>query len=100
MKTALFRRHAFSETDVTAFALSSTSSPFPLLSQGDHPTLGTPSWYIHPCETPAALAELTSEVMAEVMPEEGPTRWAGDAGLIRYMEIWFMLLGNVVDLNP
>ena len=38
--------------------------------------------------------------MAEVMPEEGPTRWAGDAGLIRYMEIWFMLLGNVVDLNP
>ncbi|THH17967.1 hypothetical protein EW146_g2938 [Bondarzewia mesenterica] len=89
LKTTLFRSQSLPVTDVTSFALSNPGSPFPLLSQGDHPTLATPSWYIHPCETSAALAE----VMAEVMPEaEESARWAGNAALIRYMELWFMII--------
>ncbi|TFY80872.1 hypothetical protein EWM64_g3138 [Hericium alpestre] len=98
VKTPLFHRR-LSPADITPFSIGHPGSLFPLLSQGDHPTLGTPSWYIHPCETPSAMAELAAEIIADTEPEIA--LWTEDEQLIRWMEAWFMLLGNVVDLdNP
>src|ERR1700733_2542609 len=49
MNTSILRRHALTEVQVTPHALVQPDASFPLLSQGDHPTLGTPGWFIHPC---------------------------------------------------
>ena len=61
-------------------------STFSLLSQGDHPTLGTPCWYLHPCHT----SEVVGEIMAEVD--------AGERDAVRWLEAWFMVMSNMVDL--
>ncbi|KAJ7283730.1 hypothetical protein C8J57DRAFT_1293396, partial [Mycena rebaudengoi] len=71
VQTTLFHRFAFEGTESTTFALSLPASAFPLLSQGDHPTLGTPCWYFHPL---------------------------GEQRLERWMETWFMVLGTVVSM--
>ncbi|KAF8231848.1 hypothetical protein L208DRAFT_1398182, partial [Tricholoma matsutake] len=41
------------DTAGSPLALDDLPSVFviPLLSQGDHPTLGTPCWYLHPCQS-------------------------------------------------
>lgn len=59
-----------------------------MLSQGDHPTLGTPCWYLHPCQTAEVVDELMREV--ECGEAERPLQW---------MEAWLMMLGNVVDFR-
>ena len=53
---------------------------------GDHPTLGTPSWYFHPCHT----ADVVGEVLAEIEVDR--------ADELRWLEVWFMVMGNMVDL--
>lgn len=93
MSTSLLRHHALPETQATAFALFQQDALFPLLSQGDHPTLGLPSWFIHPCGTACAMSELIGEKTAEGMAEVGSTEW-----LLVWLETWFMMLGNMVKL--
>ncbi|KAI0751329.1 hypothetical protein C8Q80DRAFT_1268584 [Daedaleopsis nitida] len=85
VKTALFRPHALPTAEGNAFALTLPNSAFALLSQGDHPTLGTPSWYFHPCHT----TEVMGELMAEIEDSSGDG--------LRWMEAWFMVMGNMVD---
>lgn len=58
-------------------------SMFPLLSQGEHPTLGMPCWYLHPCETAVAVEEIVAEM-------------GGGANVI---EGWLLIVGNVVELG-
>ncbi|KAL6299106.1 hypothetical protein BKA93DRAFT_808335 [Sparassis latifolia] len=89
--TPLFRRHALPETVSNSFAVSAPESLFPMLSQGDHPTLGTPAWYFHPCYT----LESVAEVMMEVQQDE----WTTEQRLLRWLETWFMVLGNIVDFG-
>ena len=86
--SALFMRSALPETAKTTFALDAPDSAFAMLSQGDHPTLGTPCWHLHPCHT----AEVVEEIMREVSCKEAerPLRW---------LEAWLMMLGNVVDFS-
>ncbi|KAJ7095305.1 hypothetical protein B0H15DRAFT_105008 [Mycena belliarum] len=84
VQTTLFRRFAFAGTEKTSFAVSLPESVFPLLSQGDHPSLGTPCWYLHPCQSTAAV----DEIMVEV----------GEQRLERWIEAWFMVLGTVVSV--
>jgi ubiquitin-like-conjugating enzyme ATG10 len=91
LKTSLFRRFALEGTDTTSFGVSLPASSFPLLSQGDHPTLGTPCWYFHPCETSASVGE----VMKEVMQDD----WTESQRQVRWMEAWFMVLGTAVNLK-
>ncbi|KII94786.1 hypothetical protein PLICRDRAFT_86256 [Plicaturopsis crispa FD-325 SS-3] len=91
VRTSLFRTGVLPKSDASSFALSSPDSAFPLLSQGDHPTLGTPSWYFHPCETGPAVGEIMAEVSVE--------GWSEEQRLVRWMEAWFMVLGTVVDLR-
>ncbi|KAJ7937126.1 hypothetical protein B0H13DRAFT_1944331, partial [Mycena leptocephala] len=87
VRTTLFRRFAFEGTESTSFGVSQPGSAFPLLSQGDHPTLGTPCWYFHPCESAAAVTELMAE-LDEI----------GKHQLLRWLETWFMVLGTVVNM--
>ncbi|KAJ7129766.1 hypothetical protein C8R44DRAFT_777610 [Mycena epipterygia] len=84
VRTTLFHRFAFKGTESTSFGVSLPGSAFPLLSQGDHPTLGTPCWYFHPCQSAAAVDEILEEL--------------GTRKLMRWMEVWFMVLGQAVDM--
>lgn len=92
MHSSLLRRHALPETQVTPFALVQPDALFPLLSQGDHPTLATPAWFIHPCGTACAMGELIGEKKAEGMPDVVSDKWSD------WLETWFMMLGNIVEL--
>ena len=85
VRSRLFRPQVLPSVDGSTFALTLPDSSFALLSQGDHPTLGTPSWYFHPCHT--------SEVVGEIMVEVEGSR---DAPL-RWLEAWFMVMGDIVD---
>ncbi|KAJ7744520.1 hypothetical protein DFH07DRAFT_834606 [Mycena maculata] len=86
VQTTLFHRFAFEGTQNTSFAVALPGSAFPLLSQGDHPTLGTPCWYFHPCQSAAAVDEIVAEL--------GEQRVVGQ----RWIEKWFMVLGSVVNM--
>ncbi|KAJ8086523.1 hypothetical protein PM082_005346 [Marasmius tenuissimus] len=90
VKTSLFHPVALASTTTTSFAVTQPNSLFPLLSQGEHPTLGTPCWYLHPCETAPAMEELLSEERADTTAEER---------LVRWLEVWFLVAGSVVDLR-
>lgn len=81
----MFRPQALPSTDGNTFALTLPDSALALLSQGDHPTLGTPSWYFHPCQT----SEMVGEIIAEREDE-------GD-DVLQWIETWFMVMGNIVD---
>ncbi|KAJ7591146.1 hypothetical protein C8J56DRAFT_934793 [Mycena floridula] len=89
--TSLFHPFAFQGTELSSFAVTLPSSAFPLLSQGEHPTLGTPSWFFHPCET----ANSVGEIMAQVEDNS----WTAEERAIRWLEAWFMIVGNIVDLR-
>jgi len=92
VRTSLFHPSAFEQTEITSFGLTRPASSFPLLSQGDHPTLGTPCWYLHPCETANAVDELMSELDLE--------GYAEGIRLARWLEMWFMVLGTAVNARP
>jgi ubiquitin-like-conjugating enzyme ATG10 len=81
ISTSLFRPFAFGGVENNGISLTLPASSFPLLSQGDHPTLGTPCWYLHPCETASAVRELL---------EEEP---------LNVIEKWMLIVGNVVQLG-
>ncbi|KAM5532432.1 hypothetical protein V8D89_013926 [Ganoderma adspersum] len=85
MKSSLFRPQALPSADGNTFAVTLPESSFALLSQGDHPTLGTPSWYFHPCHT----ADVVGEILAEIE--------VGGVDELRWLEAWFMVMGNMVD---
>lgn len=93
IRTPLFRQYILEGTEHNNFAVSlPSSSSFPLLSQGDHPTLGTPCWYFHPCETPTVVDEIMKEVQSEGVLTDNDR-------LIKWMEVWFMVLGTAVDMK-
>ncbi|KAG1753955.1 uncharacterized protein EDB91DRAFT_1100881 [Suillus paluster] len=77
MKTSLLREDVHEGTVATTFAVSHPAMNFPLLSQGEHPTLGTPCWYFHPCETASTVQEILKE------SEENGRR------PLRWIEAWF-----------
>ncbi|KIJ70170.1 hypothetical protein HYDPIDRAFT_79298, partial [Hydnomerulius pinastri MD-312] len=91
MRTPLLRSHAFEGTEVTPFSIGQSSSNFPLLSFADHPTLGTPCWYLHPCETGPAVEEIMKATQedAQVL----------DPHRLRWLETWFLVLSSVVDFR-
>lgn len=90
MQTTLFKFQAPIGSEANGFALTLPEAPFPLLSQGDHPTLGTPCWYLHPCETAVAVDELFQEVV-----QEG---WDEETRLVRWLEMWLLTVSTVLDL--
>ncbi|PCH41188.1 hypothetical protein WOLCODRAFT_137241, partial [Wolfiporia cocos MD-104 SS10] len=91
VRSSLLRQHTLEGTERTPYSVGDPGSPFPMLSQGDHPVFGTPFWYLHPCHT--------SEVVAEIMAEVQQENWVEEEVLVRWMEAWFMVLGQVVALD-
>ncbi|KAF7313733.1 hypothetical protein HMN09_00530400 [Mycena chlorophos] len=85
--TTLFHRFALDAAECTTFAATLPGAAFPLLSQGDHPILGTPCWFLHPCESAAAV----DEIMRELGAGDDEQRW---------LETWFMVLGSVPSSSP
>ncbi|KAF8573285.1 hypothetical protein K439DRAFT_1421435 [Ramaria rubella] len=93
LRTSLFRSHAFINGMSTApHGISKPDSSLPLLSQGDHPVLGIPCWYFHPCETSVAVIELLEDT-------KGIEDQVKDKILLQWIEAWLLVLCNVVDLR-
>ncbi|TFK43610.1 hypothetical protein BDQ12DRAFT_187372 [Crucibulum laeve] len=90
VKSSLFKLGVPDGSHATTFALTMPTSSFPLLSQGDHPILGTPCWYLHPCESANAVQELMREVQQDT--------WDEITRLVRWLEMWFMVLGGAVSV--
>jgi ubiquitin-like-conjugating enzyme ATG10 len=91
VRTCFLRSDAVQGTQQSTFALTRPDAPFPLLTQGDHPARNTPAWYLHPCDTAAAVNEILGELQTN-----GLTELDRD---VRWLESWLMLLGNVVELR-
>ncbi|PPQ64706.1 hypothetical protein CVT24_008333 [Panaeolus cyanescens] len=89
VNTTLFKSSLPVHSEVTTFAVTVPATQFPLLSQGDHPTLGIPCWYFHPCETSKAVDEFMVEEQYDDSSEEYYARW---------MEVWLMIVGSVLNV--
>ncbi|KAG8767082.1 hypothetical protein FRC12_006459 [Ceratobasidium sp. 428] len=88
-----FRNAGIEVSGAAVQPLANDSAQFPLLSQGDHPVLGTPHWYFHPCETSAAVMEIleqTPDVQWDQSSPDHPLRW---------LEAWFTVLSTAIDLT-
>ncbi|KAJ3173159.1 E2-like conjugating enzyme atg10 [Geranomyces variabilis] len=57
-----------------------TAYNMPVITQQDHPVLGTPFYSIHPCETATLMAEMLSNT---------------DAADGRYLLLWLSLVGTI-----
>ncbi|KAF7331970.1 hypothetical protein MKEN_00077300 [Mycena kentingensis (nom. inval.)] len=84
VNTTLFHRCALDDTERTSFAATQPGAAFPLLSQGEHPVLGTPCWFLHPCES----AKAVEEIMRELGSEED----------MDWFRSWMLVLCTVVAL--
>lgn len=62
--------------------------------------LGTPFWFIHPCETAAWMANW-GEASQEMIPgsqQEGLYSQRGIISLQNYLQIWIGMVGGTVGL--
>lgn len=98
VRTTRFRRRTLLDmaVGVTAYSVQpseSSSAQFPLISQGDHPILGTPHWYFHPCETAAAVREILGHSLN--------TAWDPNRieCLLRWLKSWLAVLTTAIDLS-
>lgn len=91
MQSSFFKAKPPQDTHTTNFALTPPSSAFPLLSQGEHPTLGTACWYLHPCESANAVGEF--------MAEEDSAGWTEEERTVRWLELWLMVVSSVVRVD-
>ena len=94
VRTNLFKPDALVGASVHATHIepprTERGAVFPLLSQGGHPTLQIPCWYLHPCETGVAVGELLALGMQSA---------AGRRTLCQWLEAWMAMLGTVVNLR-
>ncbi|KAG8824373.1 hypothetical protein FRC19_001939 [Serendipita sp. 401] len=99
IQTSLFRPSSLASTtihethiDLPQSQASQEAANFPLLSQGDHPVLGIPCFYLHPCETQKAVEELLSARQMESNEDQ-------TLGKEAWIETWLLVLGNVFNLE-
>lgn len=59
--------------------------------------MGTPGWFIHPCGTACAIGELIGERKKAEAEAEGMPRVEND--WVHWLETWFMMIENIVDLR-
>ncbi|KAG8702574.1 erg10, acetyl-CoA C-acetyltransferase [Ceratobasidium sp. 394] len=98
LATDRFQHRAFrnASTGVSGAAIQpreNDNAQFPLLSQGDHPILGTSHWYFHPCETSTAVTEILAH-MPDVQSDQSNPNYA-----LGWLETWFTVLGTAIDLS-
>lgn len=91
MQTSLFKLKPPNESEITTYSLTMPSKSFPVISHGEHPTTGHPCWYFHPCESEKAVNEFMQE-------EEQHTQWSEGRRLGRWLEIWLMIVGSILNV--
>ncbi|CAO3590703.1 unnamed protein product [Absidia cylindrospora] len=62
------------------------------ITQADHPLLGRPFWYIHPCDTQTLLQTILFGAQTTSLG-----RHHQDAFLHDYIKVWLALLGPIVQ---
>ncbi|KAK9895724.1 hypothetical protein P389DRAFT_179691 [Cystobasidium minutum MCA 4210] len=87
---------SFFQTSPAEYPLNAINEPtnieatdqahFPTISQGEHPQTGLPCFYLHPCETSAALQDVLSAQGKEATP-------------LQVIVTWFMLVSTLVDIR-
>jgi hypothetical protein len=77
--------------ETTDYSLTLPSTLFPVISHGEHPTTGLPCWYFHPCESEKAVNEFMQE-------EEELAQWSEVTRLARWLEIWLMIVGSILNV--
>lgn len=88
--------------------LQNSSSSAVLLSLIDHPTIGKPVYFIHPCRTQEAIAEILSSSLSSATRrlgkngsgggEEEEERGGGEGGMQWFMA-WWGCIGNSAGLS-
>jgi len=91
VRSSFFKVSVPDDSEWTPFAVTPPSSGFPLLSQGEHPTLGIVCWYLHPCATDKAVSEF--------MDELGDAQWSEEQKYTRWLGIWLMIVGGVLAVD-
>ncbi|GAA5835696.1 hypothetical protein JCM5353_000158 [Sporobolomyces roseus] len=76
---------------------SSDEQGLPFISQGEHPATGRPSWFLHPCETQRFVEEIFQATDHDASQTGNGDE--DDARARRWIEIWLMVVGNVVDFR-
>lgn len=66
---------------------STDQAHFPTISQGDHPQTGLPCFYLHPCETSAAIEDVLAAGQGKAVSP------------LQMIETWFMLVSTLVDIR-
>jgi hypothetical protein len=92
MQTSLFKLKPPNGSETTNYALTLPSMSFPVISHGEHPTTGLPCWYFHPCESEQAVNEFMQEEEKEL------AQWGEAARLGRWLEIWLMIVGSILNV--
>ncbi|KAF5393734.1 hypothetical protein D9757_000099 [Collybiopsis confluens] len=90
LSSTLFRSSLVENTESTSYALTRQDATFPVLSQGEHPTTERPCWYLHPCETNAAVEEMLAEGKEDDDDDELELLW---------LRRWFVVLSSAVNLG-
>ena len=91
MQTSLFKLKPPDGSESTNYSLTLPSKSFPAISHGEHPTTSLPCWYFHPCESEKAVNEFMQE-------EEGLAQWGEATRLGRWMEVWLMIVGSILNV--
>ena len=86
MQTSFFKLEPPNGSEATNYSLTLPTKSFPVISHGEHPTTGLPCWYFHPCESEKAVNEFMQEEDTE----------AGSLG--RWLEIWLMIVGSILNV--
>lgn len=73
-------------THLSSLSSATAASHQGSISQQDHPVLGVPYFYVHPCET--------AVLMNAVRPGEG-----GNVGEEGYLRAWLSLVGGAVGVR-
>lgn len=90
LDSAFFKVKPPGGSEITDYAFTFPSVPFPLLSQGELPGIGVSCWYFHPCETAAAVDEFLVGV--------AEANWSEETRLVRWIELWLMIVGSVLNV--
>ena len=96
LESTIFHPSSSAVYPFTTLDASSNTSRTPFVSQGEHPTLGTTAWFLHPCETESILSEIMqprNQNAADSTVDDVEDR------VVKYLRSWLMVVGTVVDLR-
>jgi len=58
------------------------------LTQNDHPTLGIPFYYLHPCQT--------SQAVSDLLEQDSADHAEGDERFVHWLDTWFAAVSSAI----